>query len=170
MMTSSNGKCSALLALCARNSPVTGQFPSQRPMTLSFYVFFDLHLNKRLSKQSRRRWYQTHSCSLWCCNAWDTLYVIWKVFYWLTIDIKHGRPAAQQLRMAQNTRSWKWKYLAQGNSLKEKPKAFWSSTHNYYESCGASQLTETREHDIKYLGSTTPYDAIDLGQHYSSGS
>ena len=42
----------ALLALCAGNAPVTGEFPSQRPVTRSFDVFFDLHLNKRLSKQS----------------------------------------------------------------------------------------------------------------------
>ena len=33
---------SALLALCARNSPVTGEFPAQRPVTRSFDVFFDL--------------------------------------------------------------------------------------------------------------------------------
>ena len=32
---------SALLALCAGNSPVTGEFPSQRPVTRSFDVFFD---------------------------------------------------------------------------------------------------------------------------------
>ena len=38
------------------NSPVAGEFPSQRPVTWSFDVFFDLQLNKRLSKQSRRRW------------------------------------------------------------------------------------------------------------------
>ena len=42
---------SALLVLCAGNSPVTGEFPSQRPVTRNFDVFFDLHLNKRLSKQ-----------------------------------------------------------------------------------------------------------------------
>ena len=35
---------SALLALCAGNSPVTGEFPSQRPVTWSFDVFFDLSL------------------------------------------------------------------------------------------------------------------------------
>ena len=40
------------------NSPVTGEFPSQRPVTCSLYVFFDLCLNKRLSKQSRRRWFE----------------------------------------------------------------------------------------------------------------
>ena len=43
---------STLLALCAGNSLVTGQFPSQRPVMLSFDVFIDLRLNKRLYKQS----------------------------------------------------------------------------------------------------------------------
>ena len=55
----------ASLALCAGNSPVTGEFPSQRPVTRSFGVFFDLRLNKRLSKPSRRRWFETPSHSLW---------------------------------------------------------------------------------------------------------
>ena len=41
----------ALLALCAGNSPVTGEFPTQRPATRSFDVIFDLRLNKRLSKR-----------------------------------------------------------------------------------------------------------------------
>ena len=41
---------SALQALNAGNSPVTGEFPSQRPATRSFDAFFDLRLNKRLSK------------------------------------------------------------------------------------------------------------------------
>ena len=40
---------SALLALCEGNPTVTGEFPSQRPVTRSFEVFFDLRLNKRLS-------------------------------------------------------------------------------------------------------------------------
>ena len=35
---------SALLDHCAGNSPVTGEFPSQRPVTRSFDVFFDLCL------------------------------------------------------------------------------------------------------------------------------
>ena len=43
---------------------LTGGFPSQRPVTRNFDVFFDLHLNKLLSKQSRRRWYETPSRSL----------------------------------------------------------------------------------------------------------
>ena len=42
---------SALLAICAGNSPVPGEFPAQRPVTRSFDVYFDLRPNKRLSKQ-----------------------------------------------------------------------------------------------------------------------
>ena len=45
-------KFSALLAICAGNSPVTGEFPAQRPVTRSFDVLFDLHPNKRLSNNS----------------------------------------------------------------------------------------------------------------------
>ena len=61
---------SALLALCAGNSPVTGEFPSQRPVTWSFDVFFDLRLNKRLSKQSWGWWFETLSRPLWRhCNG-----------------------------------------------------------------------------------------------------
>ena len=62
---------SAMLALCAGNSPVNGEFPTKRPVTpmFFFYVLLDLRLNKRLSKQSRRRWFETPSCSLWRqCN------------------------------------------------------------------------------------------------------
>ena len=54
-----------LLALCAGNSPVTGEFPSQRPVTWIFDVFFDLCLNQRLNKQSWGWWFETQSCTLW---------------------------------------------------------------------------------------------------------
>ena len=57
---------SALLAICAGNSPVPGQFPTQRPVTRSFDIFFGLRLNKRLSKQSWGWWFQTISLPLWC--------------------------------------------------------------------------------------------------------
>ena len=39
---------SALLAFCAGNSPVTGKFPTQRPVTRGFDVFFDLRLKKTI--------------------------------------------------------------------------------------------------------------------------
>ena len=60
-----NGNISVLLALRAGNSPVTGDFPSQRPVTRIFDVFFDPHLNR----QSRNRWYEIPSRALWRhCN------------------------------------------------------------------------------------------------------
>ena len=61
---------SALLALCAGNSPATGEFPSQSPVTRSFDVFFALCLNKRSSKQSLGWWFETPSRSSWRhCNG-----------------------------------------------------------------------------------------------------
>ena len=41
---------SALLAICAGNPPVPGEFLAQRPMTRNFDVFFDVRPNKLLSK------------------------------------------------------------------------------------------------------------------------
>ena len=66
---------SALLAICAGNSPVPGEFPAQRPVTWSFDVFFDLCPNKRLSKQCWGWWFETPSCSLWrhCNEQWALL-------------------------------------------------------------------------------------------------
>ena len=79
MMTSSNGNIFRVTGhLC-------GEFPTQRPVTRSFDVFFDLHPNKRLRKQSWGWWFETLSCSLWHhCNEmiWDsiTLMVSYNVF------------------------------------------------------------------------------------------
>ena len=56
---------SALLAIWARNSPVTGEFPAQRPVTRSFDVFFDLRLNERLSKQTWGWWFETPTRPSW---------------------------------------------------------------------------------------------------------
>ena len=56
---------SALLAICAGNSPITGEFPTQRPVTRIFDVFFDLRLNKRFSKQSWCWWFETPSRPSW---------------------------------------------------------------------------------------------------------
>ena len=70
MMTSLNGTFSELMAICAGNSPVTGEFPTQRPVTRSYAVFFDLRLNKGLSKQSWSWWFDSPSHPLWRhCNG-----------------------------------------------------------------------------------------------------
>ena len=66
---------SLLLDLCEGNSLVTGGFLWQRPVTRSFDGFFDLRLNKRLNKQSRRRWFETLSRSL--CRHCSVLVPLW---------------------------------------------------------------------------------------------
>ena len=43
------------VTLCEGNTSATGGFPSQLPVTRGFDVFFDLRLNKRLSKGELRR-------------------------------------------------------------------------------------------------------------------
>ena len=91
---------SALLAICAENSPVPGEFPAQRPVTRSFDVFFDLHPNKRLRKQSWGWWSETPSSSLWRHRNGNTevrLYMyyirrerrMWDTHYHLLV-IHHG--------------------------------------------------------------------------------
>ena len=65
---------SALLVICAGNSPVPGEFPAQRPVTQNFDVFFALRLNKRLRKQMWGWWFETLSRPLWRhCNAYTEL-------------------------------------------------------------------------------------------------
>ena len=68
----------ALLALCAGNSPVSGEFPAQRPVTRSFDVSFDLRLDKRLSKQSWGWWFETLSRSL-CRHRNGEISVVWNI-------------------------------------------------------------------------------------------
>ena len=71
MMTSSE-TFSALLVICAGNLPVPGEFPTQRPVTRSFYVFFDLRPNKRLRKHRWGWWFETPLCPLWRhCNDYN---------------------------------------------------------------------------------------------------
>ena len=74
MMTSSIGNIFRIIGLLCGNSLVTGEFPSQRPVRRNFGVFFDLGINKQLSKQSRHQWLETQLRSLWChCNVVNAL-------------------------------------------------------------------------------------------------
>ena len=62
--------------------------PTQRPVTQSFDVFFDLRLNKQLSKQPWGWWFETPSWSLWRhCNDAHTTSRYWVVFFclWLLL-------------------------------------------------------------------------------------
>ena len=60
-MTSLNGNHFRFTGLLCREFTGTGEFPAQRPVTRSFGDFFDLYLNKRLSKQSWGWWFETPS-------------------------------------------------------------------------------------------------------------
>ena len=64
MITSSNGNIFRGSGSLCGKPPVAGGFPSQRPVTRGFDVFFDLPMNKGWSKQSIRRWFEIATCSL----------------------------------------------------------------------------------------------------------
>ena len=69
MVTSSNGNILRVTGLLCGEFTGPGEFPTQRPVTRSFDVFFDLRLKKRLSKQPWGWWFETPSWSLWRqCN------------------------------------------------------------------------------------------------------
>ena len=70
MMTSSNENIFRVTGPLCGEFTGPGEFPTQRPVTRSFDVFFDLRLNKRLSKQPWGWWFETSSWSLWRhCNV-----------------------------------------------------------------------------------------------------
>ena len=70
MMTSSNRNIFRVTGPLCGEFTSRGEFPTQRPVTRSFDVFFDLRLNKRLSKQPWGWWFETPSWSLWRhCNV-----------------------------------------------------------------------------------------------------
>ena len=109
---------SALLAICAGNSPVTGEFPGQRPVTRSFDVFFDLHMNKWLNKPSRRWWFETPSCPLWRHS--NVYFMECTISAWIAFQIfltpisntnsvtlyQHLKPLITQYAIAMVTISW----------------------------------------------------------------
>ena len=77
MMTSSNGNIFRVTGPLCGEFTGPGEFPTQRPVTRSFDVFFDLRLNKRLSKQPWGWWSETPSSSSWrhrnVDDQWDII-------------------------------------------------------------------------------------------------
>ena len=79
MMTSSNGNIFRVTGHLRGEVTGPGEFPTQRPVTQSSDVFFDLRLNKRLSKQPWGWWFETPSWSLWRhCNVYLNPYM-WRL-------------------------------------------------------------------------------------------
>ena len=70
IITSSNGNFIPVTGPLWGESTGDRWVPLTKSMTWSFSVFIVLHLNKCLRKQTRRRWFETQSCSLWRhCNV-----------------------------------------------------------------------------------------------------
>ena len=83
MMTSSNGNIFRVTGPLCGEFTGPGEFPAQRPVTRSFDVFFDLRLNKRLSKQPWGWWLETPSWSLWRhCNVLNVYHITYSVDLW----------------------------------------------------------------------------------------
>ena len=97
---------SALLDIGVGNSPITGEFPAQRPLTRSFDVFFDLPLNRWLSKQSWVWWFETLSRPLWrhcndlfyfCKLKWTSQHDIAEHADWLAVVLPaNQRPSLKK--------------------------------------------------------------------------
>ena len=103
---------SALLAICAGNSPVTGEFPTQRPVPRSFDVFFDLRLKKGLRKQSWGWWFETLSRPLWrhcndskfydnCCIHWSAMSTCYGYGYVADHTLQLQRPFQSRILYGQ---------------------------------------------------------------------
>ena len=89
-MMSSNGNIFRVTGPLCGEFTGPGEFPTQRPVTQSFDVFFDLRLNKRLSKQPWGWWFETLSWSLWRhCNVVNQLHMD-SLQIWFNLNIYFG--------------------------------------------------------------------------------
>ena len=97
MMTSSNGNIFRVTGPLCGEFTGAGEFPTQRPVTQSF-DFFDLRLNKRLSKQSWGWWFETSSRPLWrqCNDHGISYYQKWcfKIFHYCLMSAWAVAPIA----------------------------------------------------------------------------
>ena len=115
MMTSSNGNIFRVTGPLCGEFTGPGEFPAQRPVTRSFDVFFDLRLNKRLSKQPWGWWFETPAWSLWrhrnvrYCTSWCIMVYLLRykgVFH--RNKLKHDVIHARILSVLGNTQYGPW--------------------------------------------------------------
>ena len=119
-MTSSNGNFFRVTGPLYGEFTGTGEYPTQRPVTRSFDVFFDLRLNKRLNKQPWCWWFETPLWSLWRqCNekaVLGSLRVRWShddfltrgrfSHYWPCVRGIHGSSRRFPSQNANNLELW----------------------------------------------------------------
>ena len=181
---------SALLALCVGNSPVTGEFPAQRPMTRSFGVFFDLRLNKQLKKQSWGWWFETPSRSLCShCNEENNSHAIHQhvlfttkhvhIYMFLRIDVgikgKHVRDTGSSSRFLEILAAeiiWSPEHHWYDGTLSELfPKSqtplFWVEIIHYNDVIMGVLTSQITSFTIVY---PTVYSGTDERKHQSSAS
>ena len=104
-MTSSNGNIFRVTGHLCGEFTGPGEFPTQRPVTRSFDVFFDLRLNKRLSKQPWGYWFETPSRSLWRhCNA--TLFFYFKFWHKYLAEALNGHHEDAILQTPSKSYEW----------------------------------------------------------------
>ena len=104
---------------CAGNSPVPGEFPTQRAVTRSFNIFFGLRLNKRLRKQSWGWWFETLSRPLLChCNV-VILFIMGNLYQLATVII--FKPRCLDIDLTNNALA---KFVHRGLKMGCKKKVF----------------------------------------------
>ena len=106
MMTSSNGNIFRVTGPLCGEFTGPGEFPTQRPVTRSFGVFFDLRLNKRLSKQPWGWWFETPSWSLWhhCNVTFRNPFVMLRAVSVPVTDLSHPMRPFHKTQQATGTR------------------------------------------------------------------
>ena len=160
MMTSSNGNIFRVTGPLCGEFTGPGEFPTQRPVTRSFDVYFDLRLNKRLSKQPWGWSFETLSWSLWRqCNAkgtpngwimgvvgyaWKFHYGVikWKLFprYW---SLCGELPVTRSFDVFFELRLIKWLSKQWGRQLFETPShSLWRHCNEI--ACWCCHLTSLR--------------------------
>ena len=91
------------LIICTGNSPVTGEFPTKKPVTRIFDVFFGLRLNKWLSEQWWGWWFETPLRPLWLTVTkgqlkwWSWQLLGFSLSTHPMADQWHGRRSAQKI-------------------------------------------------------------------------
>ena len=121
MMTSSNGNIFRVTGPLCGEFTGPGEFPTQRPVTQSFDVFFDLRLNRRLSKQPRGWWFETpqrRQAIIWT-NAgilligplWTNFSEIWIKIQTLSFKKMHLKMSSAKWRLFRLGLNWSLEQL-----------------------------------------------------------
>ena len=121
---------SASLALWEGNSPVTGGFPSERPVTLSFGVFFE---------QTIDWWLETHrshhDVTVMC--LWFGMYICYSIIITLYLSICHTSRFYCVTLIGTTSQGWSWDHEGSSANLMS-VNMLWHYMYNPHERHGVS--------------------------------